>query len=117
MLPTRPAMPRHKGKVESGINYGQENALKGRSLESLWAENLFHLDWESGVADTRIHGTTNSLKFASAAYSRGQQVAWPAVRAILENRPRLLLVRNTGCPRCCRTRAKAGWPSTRRGIR
>jgi transposase len=58
VLPTRPAMPRHKGKVESGINYGQENALKGRSFESLGEENLFLLDWERGVADTRIHGTT-----------------------------------------------------------
>ena len=58
VLPTRPAMPRHKGKIESGINYGQENALKGRSFESLGAQNLFLLDWESGVADTRIHGTT-----------------------------------------------------------
>lgn len=58
MLPTRPAMPHHKGKVESGINYGQENALKGRRFESLGAENLFLLDWEGGVADTRIHGTT-----------------------------------------------------------
>jgi transposase len=58
ILPTRPAMPHHKGKVESGINYGQENALKGRSFESLSAQNLFLLDWESGVADTRIHGTT-----------------------------------------------------------
>src|SRR5271168_2479398 len=58
MLPTRPAMPRHKGKIESGINYGQENALKGRSFESLSAQNIFLLDWESGVADTRIHGTT-----------------------------------------------------------
>jgi transposase len=58
VLPTRPAMPRHKGKIESGINYGQENALKGRTFESLNAQNLFLLDWESGVADTRIHGTT-----------------------------------------------------------
>ena len=58
MLPTRPAMPRHKGKIESGINYGQENALKGRSFESLSAQNLFLSDWEGGVADTRIHGTT-----------------------------------------------------------
>jgi len=58
MLPTRPAMPRHKGKIESGINYGQENALKGRSFESLAAHNLFLSEWESGVADTRIHGTT-----------------------------------------------------------
>jgi len=58
MLPTRPAMPRHKGKIESGINYGQENAVKGRSFMCLSAQNLFLLDWESGVADTRIHGTT-----------------------------------------------------------
>lgn len=58
MLPTRPAMPRHKGKIESGINYGQENALKGRSFASLAAQNLFLSEWESGVADTRIHGTT-----------------------------------------------------------
>lgn len=58
MLPTRPAMPRHKGKIESGINYGQENALRGRSYGSLAAQNLALADWESGVADTRIHGTT-----------------------------------------------------------
>ena len=51
-------MPHHKGKVESGINYGQENALKGRRFESLGAENLFLSDWEGRVADTRIHGTT-----------------------------------------------------------
>ena len=51
-------MPRHKGKVEAGIKYGQNNALKGRSFESLAAQNLFLLDWESHVADTRIHGTT-----------------------------------------------------------
>jgi transposase len=58
MLPTRPAMPRHKGKVEAGVKFAQNNALKGRSFESLSAQNLFLADWESGVADTRIHGTT-----------------------------------------------------------
>ena len=58
ILPTRPAMPRHKGKIESGIKYGQDNALKGRCFESLSAQNLFLSEWESGVADTRIHGTT-----------------------------------------------------------
>lgn len=57
-LPTRPAMPRHKGKVERGVDYVQENALKGRTFESL-AEQNAHLDhWEQTVADTRIHGTT-----------------------------------------------------------
>lgn len=58
ILPTKPAMPRHKGKVESGVNYGQENALKGRSFQSLAGENLHLLDWETQVADKRIHGTT-----------------------------------------------------------
>lgn len=58
MLPCRPAMPRHKGKVESGVNYGQENALKGRRFPSLAEQNLFLLEWEKGVADKRIHGTT-----------------------------------------------------------
>jgi len=58
ILPTRPAMPWHKGKIESGINYGQENALKGRSFPSLSGQNLYLSEWESGVADTRIHGTT-----------------------------------------------------------
>ena len=57
-LPTRPATPRHKGKVERGVDYVQENALKGRTFESLSQENT-HLDrWEKTVADTRIHGTT-----------------------------------------------------------
>lgn len=58
MLPCKPAMPRHKGKVESSVKYAQNNALPGRSFESLSGENLFLLDWETNVADTRIHGTT-----------------------------------------------------------
>jgi transposase len=58
MLPTRPAMPQHKGKIEAGVKFAQNNALKGRSFESLSAQNLFLTEWESGVADTRIHGTT-----------------------------------------------------------
>ncbi len=58
ILPTKPATPRHKGKIESGVNYGQENALKGRSFESLSGQNLHLLEWETHVADKRIHGTT-----------------------------------------------------------
>jgi transposase len=58
ILPTKPAMPRHKGKVEAGVKYAQNNAVKGRSFESLAAQNLFLSEWEKNVADTRIHGTT-----------------------------------------------------------
>lgn len=58
VLPTRPAMPRHKGKVEKGIDYVQGNALKGHCFESLQQQNEHLLHWETTVADTRIHGTT-----------------------------------------------------------
>lgn len=58
ILPTKPVMPRHKGKVEAGVKYAQNNAVKGRRFESLAAQNLFLAEWERTVADTRIHGTT-----------------------------------------------------------
>ncbi len=60
ILPTKPAMPRHKGKIESGVNYAQENALKGRRFASLGEENRFLAEWERTVADTRIHGTVRA---------------------------------------------------------
>jgi hypothetical protein len=58
LLPTKPQTPRHKGKVERGVDYVQENALKGRTFSSLEEQNEFLLHWETTVADTRIHGTT-----------------------------------------------------------
>ena len=58
ILPTKPATPRHKGKVEAGVKYAQNNAVKGRRFDSLGAQNLFLSQWESTTADTRIHGTT-----------------------------------------------------------
>ena len=57
ILPTRPYTPRHKGKVESGIKYLKNNALKGRVFSSLKEHNEFLLHWERNVAETRIHGT------------------------------------------------------------
>jgi len=56
--PTRPRTPRHKGKVEKGVDYVQSNALKARRFISLEEQNAFLSDWELTVADTRIHGTT-----------------------------------------------------------
>jgi transposase len=58
ILPTKPYMPRHKGKVESGVKYVKNNALKGREFSDLEAENACLATWERMVADLRIHGTT-----------------------------------------------------------
>ena len=58
ILPTKPYTPRHKGKIERGIGYVKDNALKGRRFASLADENRHLIAWETAVADTRIHGTT-----------------------------------------------------------
>jgi transposase len=58
ILPTKPYKPEHKGKVESGVKYAKNNALKGRTFESLTSQNEFLLNWEQTTADNRIHGTT-----------------------------------------------------------
>jgi transposase len=58
ILPTKPAMPRHKGKIEAGIKYVQANGLAGKQFASLGAQNVHLAHWEETVADTRIHGTT-----------------------------------------------------------
>jgi transposase len=58
ILPTKPGMPRHKGKIEAGIKYVQANGLAGKQFESLGAQNVHLAHWEETVADTRIHGTT-----------------------------------------------------------
>jgi transposase len=57
-LPTRPRMPRHKGKVERQVGYVQDNGLKGRRFASLEEQNLFLTNWEETIADQRLHGTT-----------------------------------------------------------
>lgn len=57
IMPTRPKLPRHKGRVERGIDFVKE-ALRGRTFKSLAEANLFLANWEKNVADTRIHGTT-----------------------------------------------------------
>jgi len=57
-LPTKPYTPEHKGKVEAGVKYVKNNGLKGHAFASLNAENKHLLEWETRVADTRLHGTT-----------------------------------------------------------
>ena len=58
ILPTKPYMPRHKGKIENNIGYLEDNALRGHAFDSLAAHNEHLRRWEQQVADHRIHGTT-----------------------------------------------------------
>ena len=76
VLPTQPARPEHKGKIEAGVKYVQNNALKGRSFPSLGAQNTHLADWERSVADTRIHGTVRQQVGALFALER------PALQAL-----------------------------------
>jgi hypothetical protein len=81
LLPTKPRTPRHKGKVERGIDYVQENALKGRTFETLELENDHLLNWETSVADKRIHGTTKQqVGKMFAEHERGALLPLPADR-------------------------------------
>jgi len=57
-IPTKPYTPEHKGKIENGVKYAKNNALKGRTFKSLAEQNDHLLEWETNIADTRIHGTT-----------------------------------------------------------
>lgn len=58
ILPARPYQPTDKGKVESGIKYVKDNALKGKGFGSLAEVNEHLRWWLKQVADKRIHGTT-----------------------------------------------------------
>lgn len=58
IVPTRPAKPQHKGKIEAGVKYVQDNALSGRSFPECRSMNEHLRHWETTVADLRIHGTT-----------------------------------------------------------
>ena len=76
--PTRPRTPRHKGKVEKGVDYVQSNALKARRFTRLEEQNAFLLNWELTVADTRIHGTTRrQVGKCFAEVERGALVPLP----------------------------------------
>jgi hypothetical protein len=80
-LPTKPYTPRHKGKVESGIKYVKNNALKGCVLTSLAEHNQFLSHWERQVADTRIHGTTRQQ-----VGKRFAEVERPALQPLTRDR-------------------------------
>jgi transposase len=80
ILPTKSYTPRHKGKIERGVDYAQENALKGRVFQNLEEQNRFLANWEERVADHRIHGTTRKQVLAQFELERPHLLALPAKR-------------------------------------
>jgi len=81
ILPTKPRMPRHKGKVERIVGYVQNNALKARTFTGLANQNLHLLEWETHVANTRIHGTTRKqVKKAFEDVERASLLPLPVER-------------------------------------
>jgi len=56
--PNRPATPRHKGKVESGVHYVKRNFLAGQTFADLESMNERVRRWVLETAGLRRHGTT-----------------------------------------------------------
>jgi hypothetical protein len=57
--PNRPGTPRHKGKVENGVNYVKRNFFAGQEFVDLERANLRLKAWVMETAGVREHGTTH----------------------------------------------------------
>lgn len=79
-LPCRPYAPDLKGKVESAVGHTQSTALKGRTFESIEAQNAHLLHWNERWAATRIHGTTKRQVQLMFEEERSALSALPATR-------------------------------------
>ena len=77
-MPCRSYTPQHKGKVERGVGYAKNNALKGKQFASLGEENAHLMHWEEQVADKRVHGTTRQQVAAMFEEERKSLGALPA---------------------------------------
>lgn len=77
-LPTRPYTPRHKGKVERGIAYVRENALRGRTFASPRTISARTTRQASSVRDRASRSNT----FRSSAVS-GRRLTSAAITHLL----------------------------------
>ena len=57
--PNRPATPRHKGKVENGVNYVKRNFFAGQQFVDVESANCRLNAWVMETAGVRDHGTTH----------------------------------------------------------
>jgi len=57
--PNRPRTPRHKGKVENGVNYVKNNFFAGQQFVDIESANQRLKAWVMETAGVRDHGTTH----------------------------------------------------------
>lgn len=57
--PNRPRTPRHKGKVENGVNYVKRNFFAGQEFVDINCANQHLKAWVMDTAGVRDHGTTH----------------------------------------------------------
>ena len=82
-MPCRSYTPQHKGKVERGVAYAKNNALKGRRFASLGEQNAHLLQWEEQVADKRVHGTTR--RQVAAVFEEERKALGPLPASVYES--------------------------------
>ena len=82
-MPCRPYSPQHKGKVERGVGYAKNNALKGRQFVSLNEQNAHLIHWEEQVADKRVHGTTR--RQVAAVFEEERKALGPLPASVYES--------------------------------
>jgi len=82
-MPCRSYTPQHKGKVERGVGYAKNNALKGRQFASLGEQNAHLLHWEEQVADKRVHGTTR--RQVAAVFEEERKALGPLPVSVYES--------------------------------
>jgi len=76
-LPSRPRHPQEQGIAERGGGYVKDNALKGRSFDSLEELETFLKRWNRTIARVRIHGTTRKQ-----VYTHFLEVEKPALKPV-----------------------------------
>lgn len=76
--PNRPHTPRHKGKVENGVNYVKRNFFAGQEFVDVDTANLRLKAWVMHTAGIRKHGTTQQSPL---------KVFWETEQAALQDLP------------------------------
>jgi transposase len=82
-MPCRAHTPQHKGKVERGVAYAKNNALKGRQFATLAEQNAHLRHWEQHVADKRVHGTTR--RQVAAVFEEERKALGPLPASVYES--------------------------------